>query len=81
VPVRILIYSPDIEVAHLLAEALRAESPRLEVQLSERYPTERDIEVADQRGIEAIAVGLTGGPAGLEAIKNLRSVAPECGFR
>lgn len=72
---RILIYSPDVEVGRLLAEALRAESPRVKVQLSERYPTEREIEMADQRELGAVVVGLTAGPAGLQVIKNLRSIA------
>jgi DNA-binding NarL/FixJ family response regulator len=61
----------------MLAEALQAESPRLKVQLSERYPTEREIETSDLRGVGAIVVGLTAGLAGLETIKNLRSAAPE----
>ena len=74
---RIRVYSPDVEVGRTLAEALQAESPRLKVQLSDCYPTEREIEMLDQRGVGAIVVGLTAGLAGLEAIKNLRSVAPE----
>ncbi len=74
---RILVYSPDIEVGHLLAEALRAESPRLDVQLNERYPTEREIEMSDQRGLGAVVVGLTPGPDGIQVIKSLRSNAPE----
>jgi pilus assembly protein CpaE len=74
---RILVYSPDVEVGHLLAEALRAEAPRLEIQLNERYPTEREIEMSDQREIGAVVVGLTSGPAGLQVIRSLRSVAPE----
>jgi len=61
----------------LLAEALRAEAPRLEIQLNERYPTEREIEMSDQREIGAVVVGLTSGPAGLQVIRSLRSVAPE----
>jgi pilus assembly protein CpaE len=77
VSIRILVYSPDVEVGRMLAEALQAESPRLKVQLSERYPTEREIETSDLRGVGAIVVGLTAGLAGLETIKNLRSAAPE----
>lgn len=61
----------------MLADALQAESPRIKVELSGRYPTEREIEMSDQRGVGAVVVGLTEGLAGLEAIKNLRSVAPE----
>ena len=76
-PLRILVYSPDVEVGQLLAAALRAESPRLEIQLSERYPTEREIEMSDQRGLGAVVVGLTPGPAGLQAIRSIRSMAPE----
>jgi pilus assembly protein CpaE len=72
-----LIYSPDVEVGQLLAEALQAESARLKIQLSDRYPTEREIEAADQRRIGAVIVGLTTGEAGFAAIKNLRSIAPE----
>ena len=33
--------------------------------------------MSDQRGIGAVVVGLTADPAGLQVIKNLRSVAPE----
>lgn len=76
-PIRILVYSPDIEIGRMLADALRAQSPRLKIQLSERYPTGREIEMSDRRGVGAIVVGLTEGLAGLETIKNLRSAAPE----
>lgn len=74
--IRILVYSPDVELGRMLADALRAESGRLKVQVSERYPTEREIEMSDQGGVGAIVVGLTGEFAGLETIKNFRSVAP-----
>lgn len=74
---RILVYSPDVEVGRLLADALRTESPRLEVQLIERYPTEREIEMTDRHGLGAVVVGLTAGPRGLQVIKSLRSTAPE----
>lgn len=74
---RILVYSPDVEVGRLLADALRVESPRLQVQLIERYPDEREIEMSDRHGLGAVVVGLSEEPSGLQVIKSLRSAAPE----
>jgi pilus assembly protein CpaE len=77
VSLQILVYCPDVEVAQLLADALRAEAPRVEVQLRERYPTEREIEMSDLCGLGAVVVGLEAEPAALQVIKSLRRVAPE----
>lgn len=74
--IRILVYSPDVELGRMLAEALRAESHRLKVEVSERYPTEREIEMSDRRGVGAFVVGLTAGLAGIETLRNLRSASP-----
>lgn len=74
---RILVYSPDIEIGHELAIALRKAIPRYEIQVSERYPTTRDIEASDQRELGAVVIGLTSGSEGLQVIKSFRLSSPE----
>lgn len=74
---RFLVYSPDIPMGRAVSAALRAAAPQIDIQLDDRYPTHREIEMCDQNGLGAVVVGLTTGPEGLQTIREFRATAPE----
>jgi hypothetical protein len=66
---RFLVYSPNIPMGRAVSAALLAEAPQIDIQLDDRYPTHREIEMCDQNGLGAVVVGLTTDPEGLQTIR------------
>lgn len=74
---RILVYSPNVALGRALSEALLVETPDLDLQLDDSYPTDAAIDACDQSGLGAVVVGTTDGGDGLRVVKTFRALAPE----